>query len=191
EIRQVVRSLCQGTADEQRRTLDRYFTRDASFVHPFCAVPHFDGVRVPLLGGRLSSRDVVRGIFQWYRMLSPRIDIEIDSVLHDEARDKIYLDIRQTFSVWFIPMYHAHVRLVTILDLVRDETPTRSSRGNDDNDYEKEKDTPSGPRQWKIAKQEDLYQVNEFLRFAGPTPLPFLWLLFQLGAAAVCVLMAL
>lgn len=78
EIRSVVRSLCQGTADEQWRTIDRYFTKDASFIHPFCIVPHFHERRVPLLGS-LSSRDVVRSIFQWYRMLSPRIDIEIDS----------------------------------------------------------------------------------------------------------------
>lgn len=64
--------------EEQTRTLDRYFTRDASFAHPFCIVPHFDGFDVPLLG-RLSSRDVVRAIFRWYRMMSPRITMEIDS----------------------------------------------------------------------------------------------------------------
>lgn len=79
EIRTVVRSLCQGTADEQRRTLERYFTKDASFIHPFCIVPHFHERHVHLLG-TLSSRDVVRSIFQWYRMLSPKIDIEIDTV---------------------------------------------------------------------------------------------------------------
>lgn len=79
EIRAVVRSLCQGTTDEQRRTLQRYFTKDASFVHPFCAVPHFHERHFPLIG-HLSSRDVVRGIFQWYRMLSPKIEIEIDTV---------------------------------------------------------------------------------------------------------------
>lgn len=74
----MVRSLCQGTAAEQRRALERYFTKDASFVHPFCTVPHFGGSQIPLLG-RLNSRDVVRSIFQWYRMLSPKIEIEIDS----------------------------------------------------------------------------------------------------------------
>lgn len=80
EARQVVRSLCQGTVDEQRRTLDRFFTPDFSFVHPFCAVPSFAERRVPVLGFRVSSRHVVRSIFQWYRMLSPTIEIEIDSV---------------------------------------------------------------------------------------------------------------
>lgn len=77
-----MRSLCQGTADEQRRTLDRYFTPDAEFVHPFCVAPSFGkGAlrRIPLLN-RLSSRDVVRGIYQWYRMLSPKIEMEFDAV---------------------------------------------------------------------------------------------------------------
>lgn len=47
-------------------------------MHPFCAVPHFSSTGIPLLG-RLSSRDVVRSIFQWYRIMSPKIEIEIDS----------------------------------------------------------------------------------------------------------------
>lgn len=82
EIRHVVRSLCQGTTDEQRRTLDRYFTPDAEFVHPFCVAPRFKrgALRhVPLLD-KLSSRDVVRGVYQWYRMLSPKIEMEFDAV---------------------------------------------------------------------------------------------------------------
>lgn len=76
----MVRSLCQGTPDEQRRTIDRYFTPDAEFVHPFCAAPRFSegDLRLPGLR-RLGSRDALRGIFQWYRMLSPKIVIDIDT----------------------------------------------------------------------------------------------------------------
>lgn len=156
-------------------------------------------------------------------------------IVHDQARDKIYLDMRQTFSIWFIPLYHAHVRLVTVLDLV-------ASDGHDYHDplnrilsYEGEGGTNGnsghhhhngaqginhhdqrhnnngshhhqhngsrngtnghhhhGPRTWKISKQEDLYQVNDFLRFmGGPGPLPFLWYFFQLSATAVCIFMSL
>lgn len=130
--------------------------------------------------------------------------------VHDMARDKMYLDIRQTFSIWFFPMYNAHVRLVTVLDLV----------ATDDADYHEPLDklieavssekqdggtssttvhlgttyVPSSgraSRRWKISKQEDLYQVNQFFRFTGPTPLSWLWFLFQLGASAVCVFLAL
>lgn len=232
EIRHVVRSLCQGTTDEQRRTLDRYFTPDAEFVHPFCVAPRFKrgALRhVPLLD-KLSSRDVVRGVYQWYRMLSPKIEMEFDAVLIDRARDKIFLDIRQTFSIWFIPWYHARVRLVTVLDLVAcdpsrhdggeplaikqggggDDNDNKDSNNNnggdkdkdDDNDYEDEEGENStslaaGPHRrplWRIARQEDLYQVNEFLKFVGPywwCLWRVLWVPFQLGATAACVFLSL
>lgn len=78
EIRPVIRSLCQGTAAEQQRTLERFFTKDASFVHPFCIAPSFGEGHIPVLS-QLTSRDVVKSIFQWYRMLSPKINIEIDA----------------------------------------------------------------------------------------------------------------
>ncbi|ROW16562.1 hypothetical protein VPNG_01652 [Cytospora leucostoma] len=190
EIQHVVRSLTQGTPDEQRRTLDRYFTPDAEFVHPFAVAPRFNrgkGAlrRVPLLN-RLSSRDVVRGIYQWYRMLSPKIELEFDAVLIDRARDKIYLDIRQTFSIWFLPFYHANVRLVTILDLVAHEEKA----------LQQPPLPPSGNhyRLWRISRQEDLYQVGEFLKFVGPywwCVWRTLWLPFQVLAAAVSVFLSL
>lgn len=140
----------------------------------------------------------------------------------DRARDKIFLDIRQTFSIWFIPRYHAHVRLVTVLDLVAVD-PSRHDGGeplaikqdgeddddDDDNgngnDYEEDKPAalpgsypgahPARQRPlWRIARQEDLYQVNEFLKFVGPfwwCLWRVLWLPFQLGATAVCVFLSL
>ncbi|KAJ4389971.1 hypothetical protein N0V93_007444 [Gnomoniopsis smithogilvyi] len=206
EIRAVVRSLCQGTPDEQQRTIQRYFTKDASFVHPFCVVPHFHERRLPFIGA-VSSRDVVRGIFQWYRMLSPKIEIEIDTALHDTARDKIYLDIRQIFSIWFVPLYAAHVRLVTVLDLVSNEDPDYhdpldrilkledATEADEKKALQHQSSTSTidhhDARTWKIHKQEDLYQVNEFLKFTGTSLLAYAWALFQLGASLVCVFMAL
>ncbi|KAG8167984.1 hypothetical protein KVR01_003673 [Diaporthe batatas] len=213
EIRQVVRSLCQGTPDEQRRTIDRYFTPDAEFVHPFCIAPRFSegDLRLPGLR-RLSSRDALRGIFQWYRMLSPKIVIDIDTALHDKDRDKMYLDMRQVFSIWFAPRYHARVRLVTVLDLVPcDLGAHRNGEPQVIGDKEKadggEKGSPTtavvragggGGRQrqkvWRISRQEDLYQVNEFLKFTGPYWFCFwrpLWFVFQLLATAICVFLGL
>lgn len=137
----------------------------------------------------------------------------------DRARDKIFLDIRQTFSVWFIPRYHAHVRLVTVLDLVACD-PSRHEDGeplaikqdseydngnnNDDNEYDDDDNKNSGekpaarrrrrPTLWRIARQEDLYQVNEFLKFVGPfwwCLWRVLWFPFQLAATAVCVFLSL
>lgn len=151
-------------------------------------------------------------------------------VVHDKVRDKMYLDMRQTFSIWFIPMYHAHVRLVTVLDLVDSDSPDyhdpldrmlknegrgkegvtngasqhhrNGSRNNNDNNDNHRRHQHNGSRSsnhhkhssctWKISKQEDLYQVTDFLKFAGgPGPFPFLWYLFQLGASAVCVFLSL
>lgn len=149
------------------------------------------------------------------------------SIVYDQARDKIYLDMRQTFSVWFFPLYHAHVRLVTVLDLVpsdghdyhgpldrilnyEGEEGTNGNSGRHHHDqrhnnggghqHHQQQHTGSrngtnghhhGSRTWKISKQEDLYQVNDFLRFlGGPGPLPLLWYLFQLSATAVCIFMS-
>ncbi|KAJ0118073.1 hypothetical protein J7T55_014526 [Diaporthe amygdali] len=210
EIRHVVRSLCQGTPDEQRRTIDRYFTPDAEFVHPFCIAPRFNEGDLALPGlRRLSSRDALRGIFQWYRMLSPKIIIDIDTALHDKERDKMYLDMRQIFSIWFAPAYHARVRLVTVLDLVpcdlgahRNGEPQVIARqgagggGGGEKASQSGSDTAGARRQqvWRISRQEDLYQVNEFLKFTGPywwcAWRPF-WFLFQLAATAVSMFLSL
>lgn len=116
--------------------------------------------------------------------------------------------MRQIFSIWFWPMYHAHVRLITVLDLVANDDPDyhdpldRILKLEDAEGESGEKTTTAGvgaathhhagtKRTWKISKQEDLYQVNEFLKFTGIPFLPFLWFLFQLGASAVCVFMSL
>lgn len=211
EIRQVVRSLCQGTPDEQRRTIDRYFTPDAEFVHPFCIAPRFGEGDLPLPGlRRLSSRDALRGIFQWYRMLSPKIVIDIDSALHDKERDKMYLDMRQIFSIWFAPGYHARVRLVTVLDLVpcdlgahRNGEPQVIGEKADGGEKGGSQQSVSAGRRghhqqqqkvWRISRQEDLYQVNEFLKFTGPYWWCFwrpLWFAFQLLATAISVFLSL
>lgn len=131
-------------------------------------------------------------------------------IVHDTARDKMYLDIRQIFSIWFVPMYAAHVRLVTVLDLVSNEDPDYhdpldrilrqedASTTDEKSTLDQQQTSASttlidhhDSRTWKIHKQEDLYQVNEFLKFTGTNLLAYAWLLFQLGASIVCVFMAL
>lgn len=113
----------------------------------------------------------------------------------------MYLDMRQIFSIWFAPGYHARVRLVTVLDLVpcdlgahRNGEPEVIVAGGGG---EKAGPTTAGGRGqqvWRISRQEDLYQVNEFLKFTGPfwwcawRPL---WYLFQLFATAISVFLSL
>lgn len=78
EIAGVIKKLTTGTPDEQKATLNTYFTSDASFVHPFCWVPPFPKGTIPLARD-IDSLWAILGIYRWYRILSPHIDIEIDS----------------------------------------------------------------------------------------------------------------
>lgn len=84
--------------------------------------------------------------------------------------------MRQVFVIWFLPFYSAPVRLVTVLDLVAGEDQKQSSDG--------------GNKTWKISKQEDLYQVNEYLKFVSIGLPGIFWSLFQLAASAVCIFMS-
>jgi hypothetical protein len=69
EITPLVHALTQGTPQQQKDTINKYFTPDASFTHPFCRTGSFDGSRV-----------LIHAIFQWYKVLSPRIELEVESV---------------------------------------------------------------------------------------------------------------
>lgn len=132
-------------------------------------------------------------------------------LVHDKERDKMYLDMRQIFSIWFAPAYHARVRLVTVLDLVpcdlgahRNGEPQVITRrgeaaadGGEKAAHHQTGSTATGGRSqqvWRISRQEDLYQVNEFLKFTGPywwcvwRPL---WFAFQLFATAISVFLSL
>lgn len=122
----------------------------------------------------------------------------------------MYLDMRQIFSIWFAPGYHARVRLVTVLDLVpcdlgahrNGEPQVIRARREDTDGGEKgpqqQGSTATGGRAgqqvWRISRQEDLYQVNEFLKFTGPywwcVWRPF-WFAFQLLATAISVFLSL
>lgn len=78
QINGVVRDLCQGSAKEQTAAVKNYFLPEASFLHPFCWVPSFSNVNVPLIGA-VNSRVFIQAIFRWYRLLSPKVDLEIHS----------------------------------------------------------------------------------------------------------------
>ena len=69
EISTVIRLLTQSVPSLQQKALERFFTQDAAFSHPFCRVPNFEG-----------SRWYVLKIFQWYKVMSPKIELEIHSI---------------------------------------------------------------------------------------------------------------
>lgn len=169
--------------------MNRYYVPNAEFVHPFCRVPPFENVAVPIVG-QANSRQLILSIFRWYRILSPRIDLKVNTVQFDEANSKLYVDISQRFSLWFVPFYAANVNLVTLLHLTKAGTNTSSAaqltNGETPQGFVEEikhGDLPSfsevasskepllsadGGGTYMVAKQEDLYQVNEWIKFIVP-----------------------
>lgn len=69
DIASVVHVLCQGSPKRQEEAINKYFTNDAEFTHPFCRTGSFNG-----------SRASIHSIFRWYKIMSPRIDLSVNSV---------------------------------------------------------------------------------------------------------------
>ncbi|GAB1318960.1 Putative flavin-binding monooxygenase-like protein [Madurella fahalii] len=256
EIRNVIRSLTQGTPDEQQDAVYRYFLPGASFMHPFCRVPSFVGLKLPG-AGELDSRALIVAILKWYKILSPKIELDIESCVFDQRTNLLYVKISQVFSIWLIPFHRAPVSLVTVLHLAPAPAPaphssssatvngTSSANANPPSTPEQpydaaqeklqsiqegsepsyaavvasgpeasastdqDKDSKQGggkggsrgavaakgstdagsskPVRYYIKKQEDLYQVNEFLKFVLLAPGASVCGAFQLLATMVCV----
>ncbi|TDL20935.1 hypothetical protein BD410DRAFT_790288 [Rickenella mellea] len=93
EISQVVKMLTTAVKpDIQQQALERFFVSNAGFNHPLCAVQPGP-----------ESRKRILAIYQWYRNLSPHITLEVDSVVYDAEKYKMYLDITQQFHLFISP----------------------------------------------------------------------------------------
>ncbi|KAJ5679963.1 hypothetical protein N7462_008207 [Penicillium macrosclerotiorum] len=163
DIPTVIQLLTQSSPSLQQKALERFFTPNAAFVHPFCRVPSFDG-----------SRWWVIKIFQWYKIMSPRIEMQIHSIAFDEPHSKLYVHMSQIFSIWIVPFHVAPATLTTVLDL---------STGSTQNDV-----SANGDRTlYYITKQEDLYQTSEFVKFLLPHLGHWIILAWHLIATFFCV----
>ncbi|KAF9769719.1 hypothetical protein IL306_012810 [Fusarium sp. DS 682] len=182
EIPGVIKSLTQGSPDVQESTLREYFLPNASFSHPFCRVPSISKGQIPFSGG-LESIQLILAIYRWYRTLSPHIDLQVDSAAFDQKSGLLYVSIRQTFALWFIPLYKAPVKLVSVLQLTQ-LSPESSS---EDEGPEDSKPRRQNARYF-IASQEDLYPVNDCIQFLCPGLGPFLWTIWQLYSTWLCVM---
>lgn len=69
EISGVVHKLTQGSPSEQEQIIDTYFTPNASFTHPLCRTGSWEG-----------SRNLIHAIYRWYKILSPEIELNVNSV---------------------------------------------------------------------------------------------------------------
>ncbi|KAK4235320.1 hypothetical protein C8A03DRAFT_36842 [Achaetomium macrosporum] len=226
DIKRVVRTLTQGDPDEQLETIYRYYAPGATFEHPFCRVPSFKNVHVPVLG-ELDSRMLIAAIYR-----CPKISLQIESCAFDEQANIVYLRIFQIFSIWFIPFHRSPVSLVTALHLSPVSEPSSESQEHQpppppyhaaeeklhavqegtEPSYASvakgEASPPPSPKTIKqagkedvksgskttryyITKQEDLYQVNEFLKFVTMAPGAMVAGILQLFATLMCLVGAL
>ncbi|KAJ8488966.1 hypothetical protein ONZ45_g13753 [Pleurotus djamor] len=107
EIEQVVSTLTTtSSAKVQQDAVVRYFTHDAGFRHPLCAVAPAPGSRAKLLG-----------IYQWYRFFSPTIELEVQSIIYDKEAGVLILEIEQVFHIWYSPFKPAPAKLTTRVKL--------------------------------------------------------------------------
>ncbi|KAF1949279.1 hypothetical protein CC80DRAFT_510657 [Byssothecium circinans] len=154
EISGVIHLLTQSPPSIQRETIETYFTPDASFTHPFCRTGSWD-----------NSRFLIQAIYRWYKIMSPKIDLTVNSVAYDEPNLLLYVNISQVFSIWIIPFYRAPVNLTSVLKL-------EHSRSDD---------------KYYISSQNDLYQVDEFVKFVVPPGWILVWL-WHFWATFFCLL---
>jgi len=69
EIPGIIHLLTQSPPSIQEEAIETYFTPNASFTHPFCRT-----------GSWNNSRWLVGKIYRWYKIMSPRIDMSVQSV---------------------------------------------------------------------------------------------------------------
>ncbi|KAF8906970.1 hypothetical protein CPB84DRAFT_1704369 [Gymnopilus junonius] len=124
--------------DVQKAAVERYMTPDVGFKHPVCSV-----------NPGPNSRESVLGIYQWYRVLSPHIDIGIESVVWDPKQNVLYVEGVQWFKLFFLPIKPAPARLVIRLTL-------RKKSGL-----------------YYISQQEDFYHTEDFAALLLPMSAPF------------------
>ncbi|KAK0500868.1 hypothetical protein EDD18DRAFT_1146286 [Armillaria luteobubalina] len=148
EISAVVSLITTAVTPEiQQAGIQRYFTPDAGFRHPLCAVSSGPG-----------SRERVLGIYQWYRVVSPKLELDVKSVVYDKEQGILILEVVQSFHFRLSPFKPAPSRLVVRLTL-------------------KEVD-----RLYYIAFEEDFYHPDDLMLLVVP-PLASLVRL-ALGAAS-------
>ncbi|KAF2767667.1 hypothetical protein EJ03DRAFT_315459 [Teratosphaeria nubilosa] len=164
DIEPVIRALTQGTPKEQEEAVNKYCTPDFAFTHPFCRTGSFQG-----------SRLVYQYILRWYKIMSPQIDIHINSIAFDETNLILYVNCSQVFAIWFLPFHRSPVTLTTVLNLTR-TNPAAS---------------PTARSTYLITSQNDLYQVDQFVRFFAPWGIGDITILmWHAIATTFCVVLA-
>ncbi|KAJ2918867.1 hypothetical protein MD484_g1532, partial [Candolleomyces efflorescens] len=148
EVSSVILQLATTTSpDVQQAAVYKYMTPDVSFEHPVCSVR-----------SSANSREKLLKIYQWYRVLSPHIDLKVESVVLDRENEVMYIEMIQWFKLFFLPINPQPARLVTRLQL-------RKVLGL-----------------YYISRQEDFYHTVDFVRLLLPPLAPIFYILLTFGA---------
>jgi hypothetical protein len=87
-------------------------------------------------------------------------------IAFDEANLKLYVTIYQIFRIWLIPFYYAPVSFTTVLTLSHQQSPLTLQTSSL---------TFSGRSKYYIKRQDDLYQVDQWIRFLLPGGWVLIW----------------
>ncbi|KAI5851101.1 hypothetical protein DFP73DRAFT_535961 [Morchella snyderi] len=92
----IITALTTSPPAHQRHVLETYFLPDSSFDHPLCRVRRRQK-------SFFTSRFLILTIYRWYKVPSPNIKIDVNSVAFDEPKGKLDVDSMRVLTFWFIP----------------------------------------------------------------------------------------
>jgi len=153
EIAEVVKSLtCAETPEAQKETVEKYYAVDAGFRHPLSTVTPGP-----------NSRNSILGIYQWYRVMSPTIKLEVTGVTYNASRHELFLDVIQDFHIRWSPLQPAPARLMVHVVLAP---------------------SVDDPKRFVISLHEDFYHPEDVAALTIPPLVPVVRLLLRAGALA-------
>jgi len=104
-------------------------------------------------------------IYRWYKILSPRIVLDVECDEYNQKAQLLFVEINQIFSIFFVPFYKSHVHLTTKIKLYHSLENGK----------------------YYIVSQEDLYQLNDLVKFFWPGGATIIWF-WQIFATFLCTL---
>ncbi|KAF5319473.1 hypothetical protein D9619_008752 [Psilocybe cf. subviscida] len=90
------------TPDIQKAAINKFFTSDAALRTPWYSVR----------AGILSREDIL-GIYQWYRTVSPVIDVHVEDSVYDRLHNIVYADVTILYHFRMTPWAPAGCRVMS------------------------------------------------------------------------------
>ncbi|KAF8346446.1 hypothetical protein F5887DRAFT_1182952 [Amanita rubescens] len=111
DIKEVFRQLtATASPDVQKEAVYTYYVPNAGLHHPLSYIEP-----------GILSRESILGLYQWYRVLSPNVSIDVSNIVYDQRHNVLLLDVKQTFHVFFLPVVPMPSRLLVRLILKEED----------------------------------------------------------------------